>query len=49
MTAGHVFALELHSADPDRLAAFYRAELGIEFRTTDYPCRRPIATVGPVA
>jgi hypothetical protein len=49
MTAGHVFALELHSADPDRLAAFYRAELGIEFRTTDYPCRRHIATVGPVA
>lgn len=43
------FALELHSSNPTRLAAYYKHLLGIKFTLTTYPFLRYFAQLGQFA
>jgi hypothetical protein len=44
-----MFAVELHSEDPERLVAFYERLLSVTFVSTSYPWPRYVADLGHVA
>src|SRR5688572_2448629 len=44
-----VFAVELHSDDPERLVAFYERVLSVRFEATSYPWPRYVADLGQFA
>jgi hypothetical protein len=43
------FALELHTAEPERLVQFYESTLGVKFAETTYPFRRYATELGRLA
>jgi hypothetical protein len=44
-----MFAVELHSDEPERLVAFYERLLSVTFVATSYPWRRYVADIGQFA